>query len=347
MSKPAVTFVATPLGSNVFKDIFDKEQARLFAEKIIAPMPMIVSSGPEDKTRHWDWKERSDFVIVEPVEPYNMRRLEDGSIIFDEYAKMSKVSWEKISRDSDGHCTFAIDASTGALTEPLTGRHIKEAMEKISMAGKKIAKRKKLRGDPRRAKYSARQFGNILLSATKDIINNTTLADALYGTGLDVVVGNTLDLIKPLFEEFFLSQGDKWEVTGPMSLSAQNIESGQWKSVSAIGGEILHYKSVEIGSRDGVCILWETGAIIGMEEEMIINTTIKKFGDKIVPAQLQGNPANRETLVDLLLGQYGKEDIITAAEEAKAKIEIAITAKKLEERERKAEAYGSTFGSWG
>lgn len=234
-------------------------------------------------------------------------------------------------------------------SEPLTMDHIEQAMEKVGMP----VIRKKLRGlskkkqpscDPRRKNYTARQFGNILLSSTTGIINNTTLNDAMP---LDESEGVTvLSLIKPLIDEFFLAQGDKWQITGPMKLSAQEINTGKWKSVSALGGEVIHYKDVEIGTRDGVCIIWETGNIIGMSEEMVINTTIKGYGDKIVPASLSGNPANSDTLVDLMLNHCGEADIVTAGEEIKAKIEAVISAKIKEDLERKTEAYGEEFGLW-
>ena len=94
--------------------------------------------------------------------------------------------------------------SAGSVTEedlgPLTGEHIKAAMRELDMAGKRIPKKKKPRGDSRRAKYSARQFGNILLSMTKDIESNTTLSDAIGGE----LAMSLYKLIEPIFEEFFL-----------------------------------------------------------------------------------------------------------------------------------------------
>ena len=240
--------------------------------------------------------------------------------------------------------------TAGAFSEePLTLDHIKKAMEKVDMAGKKkLPKKRKPKGDSRRSKYSARQFGNILLSMTKDIVDNTTLNDALFIEAVtDRGATSVHSLIEPVFEEFFLAHGNDWQITGPMRLSAQSIETGKWKSVSALGGETLRYKKMEIGMRDGVCILWETGNIVGMDEEMIINTTIKGFGSQIVPAGLEGNPANRETLVDMLLAHAGDKDIVEEAVLAKTRIETAIQKKRLEELERKSEAYGKGFGLWG
>lgn len=212
------------------------------------------------------------------------------------------------------------------------------------IAMKKLPKKQQLRGDPRRAKYTARQFGNTLLSMTKDITSNTTLQSSLP---IDESLGVTVQsLIKPLFDEFFLTKGNKWQITGPTKLSAQEIKTGKWKSVSALGGEILNYKDIEIGTRDGVCIIWETGSIIGLNEEMVVNTTIKQYGDKIVPASLSGNPANSETLVNMLLNHCGEADIVTSAEEAKVKVEKIIADNIREDLERKTEAYGEGFGSW-
>lgn len=231
----------------------------------------------------------------------------DGLIIYDEASDFTKEEWEEMTR--------------------------------------RIPKKKRPKGDPRRAKFSARQFGNIILSNTSQIIGNTTLSDALAG-GSGETIQEVQELLEPVFDEFFLNQGDKWQIIGPMKLSAQEISSGKWKSVSAIGGEILHYKGVDIGSRDGVCIIWETGNIIGLEDEMVINTTIKKYGDQIVPAQLAGNPANGPTFIDLLLNNCGEADVVTAAEEAKARV-VELKAKSArEEIERKSEAYGEGFGSW-
>lgn len=355
VATPKVSIVSTPRGSNVFKNFFDEEQSKIFAEKIMAPMPMIVHAGPKEKSRHWDWKERKDFVIVEPEEliVLGRERLRAEKTLFDKCRHMSEVNWSSVYQ---GAFTTTIEETA---SEPLTGEHIIEAMEKLKvsvckageatkeygMAARKLPKRKQLRGDPRRQQYSARQFGNILLSMTIDILNNTTLLNALDSTK------NTLEevrqLIKPLFEEFIIAQGDKWQITGPMKLSAQEINTGKWKSVSALGGEILHYKGIDMGTRDGVCIIWETGNIIGMSEEMIINTTVKQYGDKITPAELSGNPANGPTFTDLLLAHAGKKDIVTAGEEIKAKIEIVRIEKIRVDLERKSIAYGEEFGLWG
>ncbi len=209
---------------------------------------------------------------------------------------------------------------------------------------RKIPKKKKPKGDPRRANYDGRMFGNILLSNTSQIKNNTTLNDALTLEG--VSSATVEELIEPLLEEFIHVHGNKWQVTGPMSLSAQSVATSKWKSVSALGGEILHFHSAVIGSRDGVCIKWTTDSIVGMDEEMMLDTTIKSFGDKLVPAQLEGNPANRETLIDLLLNFSGKMDVVTAAEAATERVRVAVQTQLKEDIERKSEAYGESFGSW-
>lgn len=349
MSNPTVSFMSTPRGSNVFKDMFDEEQSKMLAERMMAPMPMIVVKGPKEASRHWDWKVSDGLDIVVPtvktfIEPHVLK---PGEIVFDEAAD---INWSKIDlKGKDLKYDLWKKMWEGSFStaeevplEPLTIDSMTEAMEKLDMP-RKIPKKRKVRGDTRRAKYSARQFGNILLSMTKDIINNTTLNDAL---GVDGITESVHELIKPLFEEFFLVHGNKWQITGPMRLSAQSVETGKWKSVSALGGEILHYQDMEIGTRDGVCILWETGNIVGMNEEMIINTTIKGFGSKIVSAELKGNPANRQTLVDLLLNHAGTEDIVDAAAAAKLKIETAAQEKRLKDIKRKAKAYGEGFGSW-
>ena len=156
-------------------------------------------------------------------------------------------------------------------------------------------------------------------------------------------------MIVPLFEEFIQAHGDKWQVTGPMSLSAQSVATNKWKSVSALGGEVLHYHSVVIGKRDGICIKWTTGNIVGLDEEMMLDTTIKNFGDKLVSARLEGNesnPANRQPLLDVLLDFAGEADVVTAAEEARERVR-AIVAKQLKDDiDRKSEAYGETYGAW-
>ena len=351
MSRPTVSFMATPLGSDVFKKIFEDNQSKIFAERIMSPVPMITRLGPTEASRHWDWKAIQDSVIVMPetksvFEPYILK---PGEIVFDEYGDMKKDAWDAITRSTSEKAwskTYEGSFSTAKEgSEPLTSRHINEAMEKLGMPAtrKRLPKKKKIRGDPRRANYSARQFGNILLSMTKDIINNTTLNDELLNAE---TIPSVHELISPIFEEFFLAHGDKWQITGPMRLSAQSVETGKWKSVSALGGEILHYKSMEIGTRDGVCILWETGSIVGMKEEMIINTTIKSFGSKIVQAELKGNPANRQTLVDLILNYAGDKDIVEEASLAKVRIETIAQEKRLEELERKSAAYGKEFGLW-
>jgi len=224
-------------------------------------------------------------------------------IIFDEYADITEEGWEAMVR--------------------------------------KVPKKKMPRGDPRKAGYNGRMLGNILLSTTSQITNNTTLNDALIGCASTVE-----ELIALLFEEFIQVYGDKWQVTGPMKLSAQSVETSKWKSVSALGGEVLHYHSVVIGKRDGICIKWTTGNIVGLDEEMMLDTTIKGFGDKLVPAQLDGNPANRTTLIDILLDFAGEADVVTAANEAKERVRVIIAAQLKEDIERKSEAYGESFGSW-
>lgn len=213
-----------------------------------------------------------------------------------------------------------------------------------TMAARKVPKKKTPRGDPRRAEYSGRMFGNILLSTTQQISDNTTLNEAMFDEG--ACLATVEELIAPLFEEFIQVHGDKWQVTGPMKLSAQSVATSKWKSVSALGGEVLHFHSVVVGKRDGICIKWTTGNIVGLDEEMMLDTTVKNFGDKLVPAQLDGNPANRTTLVDILLNFAGKADIVTAAEEAKQRVRVTVAAQLKEDIERRSEAYGESFGSW-
>ena len=342
--------------------------SRRFAEKMMSPMPFIAMTTPKglsDRRRHWDEKAYEDSVIITP-EDTKFRGREVDFVIFDEVADIDPRLFSKdesMERRGDWREDYAAWArgkdsklaewTEGSFTAPseppedLTVDKLNEAMALLGddiMARKKIPKKRQPRGDPRKANYSGRMLGNILLSTTEQIENNTTLNDALSDAGSSSVTVE--ELIVPLFEEFIQAHGDKWQVTGPMSLSAQSVASSKWKSVSALGGEILHYHSVVIGKRDGICIKWTTGNIVGLDEEMMLDTTIKKFGDKLVPAQLKGNPANRMPLLDVLLGFSGEADVVTAAEEAKARVK-AIVAKQLKDDiDRKSEAYGDTYGAW-
>ena len=320
---------------------------------MMKPMPPIAKfTGPKEAGRHWDWKARSDSDIILPTEPKFGGR-EIDFVIFDEATDLKEEDWMVDFSKKYKEMWGSGEATTGTFTdepEALTAEKLVEAkrlietIEDNTMTRKKIPKKKRPRGDPRRANYNGRMFGNILLSTTEQIANNTTLNDALAIEG----AGNTTieELIVPLFEEFTHAQGKNWQVTGPMNLSAQSVETSKWKSVSALGGEVLHYHSVVVGKRDGICIKWTTGSIVGLDEEMMLDTTIKGFGDKLVPAQSNGNPANRATLIDILLDFAGKADIVTAAEEAKEAVRLAVAAQLKEDIDRKSEAYGESFGSW-
>ena len=66
-----------------------------------------------------------------------------------------------------------------------------------------------------------------------------------------------------------------------------------------------------------------------------------------MPSEGEGNPANRQTLVNLLLNHAGDKDIVEEAVLAKVRVETAAQKKRLKELERKSAAYGKEFGSWG
>ena len=334
-----------------------------FVKRVMSPMPSIMGSrGPKDTGRHWDWKAHEKSVIVTP-EDTKFRGREIDFVIFDEVSEVKEEDWRvdlsKKYEDLWGS-SKAVEWTEGsftAATEPIdpecltTDKLIDAAalLGESIMARKKIPKKKQPRGDPRKANYSGRMLGNILLSTTEQIVNNTTLNDALAFEGTNANSTTVEQLIVPLFEEFIQAHGDKWQVTGPMSLSAQSVATNKWKSVSALGGEVLHYHSVVIGKRDGICIKWTTGNIVGLDEEMMLDTTIKNFGDKLVSARLEGNesnPANRKPLLDVLLDFAGEADVVTAAEEARERVR-AIVAKQLKDDiDRKSEAYGETYGAW-
>ena len=357
MPDTKIVVIGTPRGESAIHDWFREcEAAKIFAKNIMT-MPSIVSPRrPTDRSRHWDSKDWTSDVIVASDDlklidtPYTIK---PGEIVFDEASKLDcdSADFDKFKHDlceewrevHEVNWPEVTSTSVGTMDESMTVETIKDAIAKLEdprmVRKRRIPKKAKPKGDSRRVKYSARKFGNILLSTSKQIIENTTLNDAL--------ADDVLELIKPLFEEFFQSMGDKWMVNGPMNLHAQNAETGQWKNVSALGGEVLHFKEIEIGKRDGVLLRWETGSIVGMDDEMIIDTSIRKYGTKIVQAELKGNPANRTPLIDILLGHAGQADIVTAAEEAKEKVALAIVAAAKEEIERKTEAYGGGYGAWG
>lgn len=325
-------------------------ELKAFADRIMEPMPMIVGSkGPREASRHWDWKAGDGFGIITPVEiTTTFKGLEADMIVIDEASSFDEGKWkEKLLGEWDKSLMEGSFTSTEEpVDEVLTVKKLKDAMEKIKETEmpRKIPKKKKVRSDPRKAKYTGRMFGNILLSTTEQILNNTTLNDALFLEGSSGITVE--ELIAPLFEEFITKHGDEWQVIGPMSLAAQSVESGKWKNVSALGGEILKYHSVVIGKRDGICIKWTTGNIVGLEEEMMIDTTVKGFGDKLVHAKLGGNPANRAHIIDMLLEFSGEADIVTAADEAKERTRVIIAKQLKKDIERKSEAYGEGFGQW-
>jgi len=327
-------------------------------------MPMIasLSRGPKEVDRHWDYKARSGSDIIVPVEPkFNGREID--FVVFDEISEVDKDTWKadlvsEYAKTKEKHSVETLEGSFAALSEKteetttLTADKLRKAMELLDEGDmarkKKIPKKKKARTDSRKANYSGEMFGNILFSTTEQIEGNTTLNDALYPDNKDMAMAVEA-LIIPLFDEFFQARGKDWQVIEPMTLAAQSVESGKWKSVSALGGEILHYHSVVIGKRDGICIKWTTGNIVGLDEEMMVDTTIKAFGKKMVSAILEGNesnPANRKVIIDELLEFAGKSNIVTAANEAKERTRLAIAAQLKKDIERKSEAYGESFGSW-
>ena len=341
MSSPVAKIYSTPRGKSKFYEMFMEGAAsKSFIEKIMKPMPMIVSpSGPIDASRHWDWKARGELDIVLPEKK--------TMIVFDEVSDIKIESWktERLSKYADMMLEGAFTATTAQPETTLTMDKMNEAFRALEggdIMARKIPKKPK--GDIRKKFFTPRMFGHILLSTTSQIENNAALNDALI---VDGVANATVDeLIAPLFEEFFHNHGDKWQVTGPMTLAAQSVESGKWKSVSALGGEILHYHSAIIGKRDGICLKWTTGNIVGLDEEMMIDTTVKSFGDKLVHAELGGNPANRASILDVLLDFAGEADVVTAAEAAKERVRVAVAAQLKQDIERKSEAYGESFGSW-
>ena len=350
---PKAEMAPTPTGSDSFFKMYRKDlESKEFAKRIMEPMPLIVDSkGPRDASRHWDWKAGGELGIVTPVKiEKNFGGIKADMIIIDEVAEMTVNKWRDIhlAKIEEGILEGAY-TTTVAEDSVLTEDVLNESMKKLgdSLMGsrkKRIPKKKVVRSDPRKAKYNGRMFGNILLSNTQQIENNTTLNDALVIEG----VSNTTveELIAPLFDEFIHKHGGEWQVIGAMSLAAQSVESGKWKNVSALGGEILHFHSAVIGKRDGVCIKWTTGNIVGLDEEMMIDTTIKGFGDKLVRAGVEGNPANRATLIDILLNFAGEADVVTAAEESKERVRVAVAAQIKEDIDRKSEACGESFGSW-
>lgn len=349
MSDSISAIYGTPRGKSKFYEMFMEEVAsKTFVSNIMKPMPMIVSpSGPRDVSRHWDWKAGKELDIILPEEK--------TFIVFDEATEIKKEDWKKmhLAKMEDYSRAAMMEGSFTTAPAPeesgtLTVEKLSDAMkllgeEVMGSRKKRVPKKKVARADPRKAKYNGRMFGNILLSTTSQIENNTTLNDALTLEGSNKQIE---ELIVPLFEEFFHKHSNDWQVIGPMTLAAKSVETGKWKSVSALGGETLQYHSVVLGKRDGVCVKWTTGNIVGLDEEMMIDTTIKNFGDKLVPANYSGNPANAKTLIDMLLNFSGEADIVTAAEEVKERVRLAVAAQLKDDIDRKSEAYGESFGLW-
>jgi len=221
-----------------------------------------------------------------------------------------------------------------------------EKKEKVlSIARKKrIRPKRRPAADPRQG-YEPRELGYIIQSTTKQIGDNSQLAEAMNGAE------NLESLLKPIFQGFFEVNGLIWQILEPTSLSAHKKNSpGDFQTVSALGGEKIEFNSVVLGKRDGICIKWDTNDIIGQrntDDEIIIDTTIKGFGLKIVTIDGEGNPANRKKLKSLLLERLGNVDIVKAAELAKEQAAEIERAAICEEIARKSEAYGDTFGAWG
>lgn len=237
------------------------------------------------------------------------------------------------------------------MSSDIRGREVSfvifDEMEDIVMANrtKKTEHRKRGEGgkaDARKLRYLAKQFGYILLSNTESIVNNTELQESL---GDEVLV----DLLSPIFHRFFETRGSKWELTGPGKLATVNPDNlDEWKTASALGGEILEFAHVGIGKRDGVCVRWNCNNIVGTSAKgnILVDTTIKGFGDMLVPANAKGNPANRESFLNDLLIQFGKTDVVQAAKEAATASKEAARLEVVAEILRKTEAYGETFGTW-
>ena len=156
-----------------------------FVKRIMSPMPLIMPSrGPKDTSRHWDWKARSGPDIIKPVEPKLYGR-EVDFVIFDEASDVKMAEWKKnlVSEYTKMSTDDLVGLTEGSLTsskeeEKLTVEKLTKAvksLEDADMARKKIPKKRQPRGDPRKANYSGRMLGNILLSTTEQIENNTTL----------------------------------------------------------------------------------------------------------------------------------------------------------------------------